>query len=91
MHRLWPTDEIPGEALAAAAPAAALQPGRGARLRRHDLRALRTRPGRHLGGVRAYTEAGFDEVYIGQVGGQLEGFFEFYAAQVLPRLRELRG
>jgi hypothetical protein len=42
----------------------------------------------HLQGVQAYTQAGFDEVYIGQVGGDAEGFFEFYAAQVLPRLRE---
>jgi hypothetical protein len=42
----------------------------------------------HVDGVRAYTEAGFDEVYVGQVGGEIEGFFEFYATQVLPRLRE---
>ena len=39
-------------------------------------------------GVQAYTNAGFDEVYIGQVGGEAEGFFEFYATQVLPRLHE---
>jgi hypothetical protein len=38
--------------------------------------------------VRACTDAGFDEVYIGQVGGEREGFFEFYARHVLPRLRE---
>ena len=28
------------------------------------------------------------EVYIGQVGGEHDGFFEFYANTVLPRLRE---
>lgn len=33
-------------------------------------------------------QAGYDEVYIGQVGGGHEGFFEFYADAVLPRLRE---
>lgn len=27
------------------------------------------------------------DVYIGQVGGNAEGFFEFYGQQVLPRLR----
>ena len=32
--------------------------------------------------------AGFDEVYIGQVGGEHEGFFDFYSSAVLPRLRE---
>jgi len=45
-------------------------------------------PALHAAAVRAYTEAGFDEVYIGQVGGEAEGFFDFYAAQVLPRLHE---
>jgi len=42
----------------------------------------------HLAGIRGYVEAGFDEVYIGQVGGEHDGFFEFYANTVLPRLRE---
>ena len=35
----------------------------------------------------ANTDAGFDEVYIGQVGPEHEGFFEVYVGQVLPRLR----
>ena len=34
------------------------------------------------------TDAGFDEVYVGQIGGNAEGFFECYAAEVLPRLRD---
>lgn len=88
MHRLWPTDAIPGES-------AQLLP-----LPRHfaQLAELVTEdmisapcgpdPGVHLNGVREYTQAGFDEVYIGQVGGNQEGFFEFYAQQILPRLRE---
>ena len=44
-------------------------------------------PQAHLSAVRAYADAGFDEVYIGQVGPEQEGFFEFYAREVLPRLR----
>ncbi len=88
MHRLWPTDEIPGEALQ-------LLPlprhfSQVAELVSQDMISAPCGPDpdAHLGAVRAYTEAGFDEVYIGQVGGELERFFEFYAAQVLPRLRE---
>jgi G6PDH family F420-dependent oxidoreductase len=88
MHRLWPNDEIPGEA-------AQLLP-----LPRHfrELAELITEdmisapcgpdPAVHLAGIRAYREAGFDEVYVGQVGPDAEGFFDFYASQVLPRLRE---
>jgi len=42
----------------------------------------------HLAGIRGYVEAGFDEVYIGQAGGELDGFPDFYANTVLPRPRE---
>ena len=57
-------------------------------LRGHDHRACGPDPGAHLDGdQRAFTAAGFDEVYVGQVGADQDGFFEFYAGQVLPRLR----
>ena len=45
-------------------------------------------PDAHLAGVRAYLTAGFDEVYVGQVGPRCRGLLRFYAGQVLPRLRE---
>jgi G6PDH family F420-dependent oxidoreductase len=89
MQRLWPTEVIPGEA-------AQLLP-----LPRHyrQLAQMVTPemisapcgpdPGEHIAGVRDFLEADFDEVYIAQVGGNADGFFEFYAQQVLPRLREL--
>jgi G6PDH family F420-dependent oxidoreductase len=91
MHRIWATDEIPGEA-------AQLLP-----LPRHfsQLASLVGEgmitapcgpdPAAHTGGIQAFTDAGFDEVFIGQVGAEQEGFFEFYAAEVLPRLREARS
>jgi hypothetical protein len=41
-----------------------------------------------VAGTRARAGAGFDEVYIGQAGGEHDGFFEFYANTVLSRLRE---
>ncbi len=88
MHRLWSNDEIPGEA-------AQLLPlprhfGQLADLVSEDRISAPCGPGPavHVEGVRAYSGAGFDEVYIGQVGPDYEGFFEFYAGQVLPRLRE---
>jgi G6PDH family F420-dependent oxidoreductase len=87
MHRLWPTDAIPGETMQ-------LLPlprhfGQVSELVSEEMIAAPCGPDpdSHLAGVRAYTEAGFDEVYVGQVGGEIEGFFEFYAGQILPRLR----
>ncbi|HEY0933371.1 MAG TPA: TIGR03557 family F420-dependent LLM class oxidoreductase [Trebonia sp.] len=88
MRRLWPSDFIPGES-------AQLLP-----LPRHfeQVASLVTddlitapvgpEPGPYLEAIRAYEEAGFDEVYLGQVGGNLEGAFEFYANELLPQARK---
>jgi G6PDH family F420-dependent oxidoreductase len=88
MHRLWPTDELPGEAdqlLQLPRHFAELAP-----LVSEDMitAPCGPDPDAHIKGIQAYTDAGFDEVYIGQVGPEYEGFFEFYANTVLPRLRE---
>ncbi|MGW0908808.1 TIGR03557 family F420-dependent LLM class oxidoreductase [Streptomyces sp. NPDC002853] len=42
---------------------------------------------KHVSAVSAYPEAGFDEVYVGQIGPEQQGFFDFYRTEVLPRLR----
>ncbi|MCW7991373.1 luciferase, partial [Streptomyces platensis subsp. clarensis] len=42
---------------------------------------------RHVETVRAYARAGFDEVYVGQIGPDQEGFFDAYQEHVLPALR----
>jgi G6PDH family F420-dependent oxidoreductase len=44
-------------------------------------------PERHLEQIRAFAEAGFDHVYVHQVGPDQEGFFRFYAREVQPALR----
>jgi len=87
VHRLWPNDELPGEA------AQLLQ------LPRHfsELTGLISEqditapcgpdPDVHIKAIEAYTDAGFDEVFIAQIGPEQKGFFEFYGTQVLPRLR----
>jgi len=87
MHRLWPTDSIPGES-------AQLLP-----LPRHfgQLADVVTEdmitapcgpdPAPYVEVIKAYEDAGFDEIYLGQVGGHLEGAFDFFATEVLPRAR----
>ena len=87
-HRLWPNDQIPGEALQ-------LLP-----LPRHfaQLSELVTEemvgeniacgpdPERHIAALGAFVDAGYDEVYVNQIGPDQDGFFAFYAEQVLPEL-----
>ena len=44
-------------------------------------------PERHRAKIREYVEAGFDHVYVHQIGPDQEGFFRFYADEVLPKLQ----
>jgi G6PDH family F420-dependent oxidoreductase len=89
VHRLWPTQGIQGEA-------SQLLP-----LPRHfeELAEAVTEeeasqkspcgpdPDVHAEGIRKYVDAGFDEVYISQIGQEQDAFFDFYAKEVLPRVR----
>lgn len=42
--------------------------------------------GRHIPAIDEYVKAGFDHVFIHQVGPDQEGFFRFYEQEVLPEL-----
>jgi coenzyme F420-dependent glucose-6-phosphate dehydrogenase len=48
-------------------------------------------PDRHLEMIGRFTDAGFDHVYVHQIGPAQEGFMDFYAREVLPRAREQTG
>jgi coenzyme F420-dependent glucose-6-phosphate dehydrogenase len=43
-------------------------------------------PDRHVEEITAYLDAGFDHVYVHQVGPDQEGFFRFYRERVMPGL-----
>jgi G6PDH family F420-dependent oxidoreductase len=45
-------------------------------------------PERHIKAVTAYADAGFDELYIQQIGPDQDAFFAAYREHVLPRVRE---
>ncbi|MFI5534008.1 TIGR03557 family F420-dependent LLM class oxidoreductase [Kitasatospora sp. NPDC051853] len=88
VHRLWPTELLPGE-LAQLLPSPA-HFEQAAELVTpamvsdsvtcgNDLEA-------HVSALRSYVEAGFDEVYVGQIGPDNEAFFDAYHHRVLPAL-----
>jgi len=43
-------------------------------------------PERHLEAVKAFVDAGYDHVYIHQIGPDQEGFFDFFERELAPRL-----
>jgi coenzyme F420-dependent glucose-6-phosphate dehydrogenase len=44
-------------------------------------------PERHLAAIREYVDAGYDHVYVHQIGPDQGGFFDFYERSVLPELQ----
>ena len=44
-------------------------------------------PFEHLKAIAKYAEAGYDHICVHQVGKHQDGFFEFYAKEVLPHVQ----
>ena len=44
-------------------------------------------PSRHIDAIRTWADAGFDHVYVHQIGPDQEGFLRFYQREVLPKAR----
>ncbi len=86
-HRLWPNEQLPGE-LAQILPTPA-HFEQASELVDEDAVAEAVPCGpdldRHLSAIRAYEEAGFDELYVQQIGDDHERFFEVYASEIVPR------
>jgi G6PDH family F420-dependent oxidoreductase len=43
----------------------------------------------HLAQFKAFVDAGYDEIYVNQIGPDQRGFFDFYATEILPQLKSL--
>jgi len=46
-------------------------------------------PERHLEMIGCFSDAGFDHLYVHQIGPDQRGFMDFYAREILPRVGEL--
>ncbi|GAA4983276.1 TIGR03557 family F420-dependent LLM class oxidoreductase [Kitasatospora paranensis] len=87
-HRLWPTELLPGE-LAQILPTPTHFEQASELVTREmvaDAVTCGDDEDEHIDTVRAYQRAGFDEVYIGQIGPDQEIFFDAYRELVLPAL-----
>jgi alkanesulfonate monooxygenase SsuD/methylene tetrahydromethanopterin reductase-like flavin-dependent oxidoreductase (luciferase family) len=85
--RLWPNEQLPGEL--AQIPARFEQ---ASELVSEDMVAEAVPCGPdldlHLQAIKRYEDAGFDELYIQQIGRDHERFFETYASEILPRFHD---
>ncbi len=85
-HKIWPNAGLPGELSQELATPAHFE--QAAELVTEEAIAKQvvcgSDPERHIAQIRAYLDAGYDHVYIHQVGPDQAGFFNFYAKQILP-------
>ncbi len=89
-HRLWANQQLPGE-LGQVLPtprhfeqAASLVTHQAVA----EAVACGPDPQRHLAAVRQFVEAGFDEVYVQQIGPDQDAFFDAWSTDVLPAAQE---
>jgi G6PDH family F420-dependent oxidoreductase len=89
VHRLWANEGLPGE-LAQILPTPA-HFEQASELVTEEVATEGTPCGpdvdEHIEAIMAYADAGFDELYVNQIGPEQDAFFAAYAEHVLPRLR----
>jgi G6PDH family F420-dependent oxidoreductase len=87
VHRLWANEALPGE-LAQILPTPA-HFEQASQVVSEDMAAKDIPCGpdidKHLEAIQAYADAGFDELYVNQIGPGQDAFFEAYQSEVVPR------
>jgi G6PDH family F420-dependent oxidoreductase len=86
-HRIWPNEAISGELPQVLPTPAHFE--QASSLVSEDMVAETVPCGpdleRHVAALRQFADAGYDELFIQQIGGGDEAFFETFAREVLPR------
>lgn len=88
-HRTWPNESLPGE-LAQELPTVA-HFEQATSIVTEDMVAQGVvcgpDPERHKQNIQEYVDAGYDEVYVQQIGPNQKAFFDFYQREILPEFR----
>jgi len=87
--RVWPNEHLPGELAQVLPTPRHFEQASSLVTEQMVAEALPTGPDpkRYLETFREYVDAGYDEVYVQQIGPDQEAFFEFWQRDVAPHLR----
>ncbi|HYJ75847.1 MAG TPA: LLM class F420-dependent oxidoreductase [Kineosporiaceae bacterium] len=88
-HRLWANEQLPGELAQILPTPAHFEQASSLVTPEMVGQAVVCGPDadRHAEQVRQFDQAGYDEVYVQQIGPDQEQFFRFWSEEVLPKLR----
>ena len=88
-HQTWPNESLPGE-LAQELPTVA-HFDQATSIVTEDMVAQGVvcgpDPDQHKQNLQEYVDAGYDEVYVQQIGPNQKAFFDFYQSEILPEFR----
>jgi G6PDH family F420-dependent oxidoreductase len=88
VHQLWPTEGVEGQ-LSQELPLPSHFEAASAHVTEDDVAEkvpCGPDPERHAEVIRRYLDAGFDKVYVNQIGPEQEGFFQFYEHELRRRV-----
>jgi G6PDH family F420-dependent oxidoreductase len=89
-HAIWPLAGLPGQLLPEL-PAPSLFEKAADMISREKIASTvicGPDPDKHLNAIAQYANAGFDHVFVHQIGPNQEAFMDFYAREIMPRLTE---
>ena len=87
-YELWPSTGVPGE-LSQELPMPAHFEQASEKVTEDDVAkkiVCGPDPQRHLEVIGKYVDAGYDEIYVGQVGPETQGMVDFYRREILPKV-----
>ena len=87
VRRLWPNEALSGELSQVLPMPAHYEQATELVTEEHIAQAVTCGPDpeRHVAAIQAYVDAGYDEVYVSQIGDDQEGFLDFCKREILPR------
>jgi G6PDH family F420-dependent oxidoreductase len=89
VHDLWANDALPGELAQVLPTPAHFEQANELVTEEQAVEGTPCGPDvdAHIAAIEAFEEAGFDELYINQIGPEQDAFFTAYRDHVLPRVR----
>jgi G6PDH family F420-dependent oxidoreductase len=87
VRRLWPNEALSGELSQVLPMPAHYEQATELVTEEHIAEAVPCGPDpeKHVAAIQAFVDAGYDEVYVNQIGDDQEGFLDFYKQELLPR------
>lgn len=89
VHRVWPTSALPGELTQELRTPTHFEQATKivSEEQATENIVVGPDPQHHLDGIQKFVDAGYDQIYVHQIGRDQEGFFRFYEQEILPRFQ----